>query len=111
MATLAAKGTQLYIGGAHSGAPVHFHQAAYNVLVYGRKRWYLTPPAQAVFSMRPAREWVRDERARVSHARNGTRHYVCDQRAGDVLVLPDLWGHLTYNLETSVGVAQEFSYA
>ena len=37
--------------------------------------------------------------------------YTCDQHAGDVLVLPDLWGHLTLNLETSVGVAQEFAWA
>ena len=32
------------------------------------------------------------------------------QRAGDVLVLPDLWGHLTINVETSVGIAQEFAW-
>ena len=25
-------------------------------------------------------------------------------------MLPDFWGHVTYNLETSVGVAQEFDY-
>jgi len=27
-----------------------------------------------------------------------------------VIVLPDLWGHVTLNLQTSVGVAQEFAY-
>lgn len=40
----------------------------------------------------------------------GDSVYRCEQRAGDVLVLPDLWGHLTYNLQTSVGFAQEFRF-
>lgn len=40
----------------------------------------------------------------------GSSFHQCDQEAGDLLVLPDLWGHLTYNLETSVGLAQEFVY-
>ena len=87
---------------------MHFHQAAFNVLAYGRKRWYLTPPAHAAFSMAPAHAWIAT-RLPALRARNASV-YVCDQLAGDVLVLPDLWGHLTYNLETSVGVAQEFGY-
>ena len=32
----------------------------------------------------------------------------CVQHAGDMLVLPVGWGHLTLNLKTSVGVAKEF---
>lgn len=103
------KGTQFYLGPASSGAPMHFHQAAVNVLYHGHKRWYVTPPAHAVFSMQPAVDWLHKELPRLRDA-NATL-YQCDQRAGDVLVLPDLWGHLTVNLETSIGVAQEFSYA
>ena len=102
------RGTQLYLGGAHSGAPFHWHQSAYNLLVHGRKRWFITPPAHAAFSMRPARHWLAEELPRQRKA-NATL-FTCEQHAGDVLVLPDLWGHLTYNLETSVGVAQEFGY-
>lgn len=49
---------QFYIGGAHTGAPMHFHQAAFNVLVHGRKLWFVTVPKHAVFSMRPAHEWI-----------------------------------------------------
>ena len=108
-----AKGTQFYLGGPRSGAPLHFHQAAYNLLVYGQKRWYLTPPAQAAFSMRPANEWVAENFEKRSDGENGSgdnAFVVCDQHAGDVVVLPDLWGHLTENLATSVGIAQEFMY-
>jgi hypothetical protein len=33
---------------------------------------------------------------------------MCVQRAGDVMIAPTDWGHLTYNLLTSVGLAKEF---
>jgi hypothetical protein len=61
--------------------------------------------------MQPAAEWATAwaERRR-SGTRNGSAVYECEQRAGDVIVLPDLWGHVTLNLQTSVGVAQEFAY-
>uniref|UniRef100_A0A7S4N0C1 JmjC domain-containing protein n=1 Tax=Prymnesium polylepis TaxID=72548 RepID=A0A7S4N0C1_9EUKA len=87
---------------------MHFHQPAYNQLVHGRKRWLLTPPRHAVFSMRPAHEWVA-ERLPALVAQNAAI-FRCEQRAGDMLMLPDLWGHLTFNVETSVGYAQEFGY-
>ena len=35
---------QLIIGPRHSGAHVHFHRAALNHLLVGRKRWFLAPP-------------------------------------------------------------------
>ena len=82
--------------------------AQYNMLVYGRKRWFLSPPSQAVFSMMPAHAWVNEQLPRL-RAANATL-YECEQRGGDMLIVPDGWGHLTYNLETSIGVAQEFMY-
>ena len=33
----------------------------------------------------------------------------CVQRSGDMVVLPEDWGHLTYNIATSVGLAKEFT--
>lgn len=35
---------QLYLGGAGTGAPLHFHGDAFNVLVHGRKQWWIFPP-------------------------------------------------------------------
>ena len=102
------KATQFYLGGARSGAPSHFHQAAYNLLVYGKKRWFLSPPSHAVFSMRPTQAWL-EEQLPLLRASNASL-FECDQHAGDLLIVPDLWGHLTYNLDTSVGIAQEFMY-
>jgi hypothetical protein len=33
----------------------------------------------------------------------------CVQRAGDMVIIPEDWGHLTFNLATSVGLAKEFT--
>jgi hypothetical protein len=36
--------TQIYLGPALAGAPFHHHGPAFNVLLFGMKRWTLTPP-------------------------------------------------------------------
>ena len=56
--TRRVSGLQFFLGPKDSGAPMHFHQAAFNILVHGKKRWYLMPPAHATFSMEPAFEWI-----------------------------------------------------
>ena len=33
----------------------------------------------------------------------------CEQQAGDVLFLPDFFGHATINLEPTVAIASEFA--
>ena len=38
---------------------------------------------------------------------SGTR-LRCIQEAGDLVVIPALWGHMTYNLKASIGLAKEF---
>ena len=45
---VALRPPQFYVGPAGSGAPFHMHRAAYNALVYGRKRWLLRPPEHAL---------------------------------------------------------------
>ena len=34
---------QFYLGGAGTGAPQHYHFDALNVLVWGRKQWFVSP--------------------------------------------------------------------
>jgi len=101
---------QFALGPAGSGSPPHYHMAAVNTLAYGAKRWTLLPPRDAVYSALPAREW---------HAAGGPaglrgegRTVVeCVQRAGDVLYVPDGWGHAVLNLQPSVGFAAEVATA
>ncbi len=41
---------QWALGNAGSGAPVHFHNTAWNALLYGAKKWVMYPPAHRVMS-------------------------------------------------------------
>ena len=74
--------------------------------LFGRKRWYLSPPSRSLFSMGPAHEWIEHRLPQL--LADGEPVFRCEQREGDMLVLPDFWGHLTINMEVSVGIAQEF---
>lgn len=98
---------QVAVGGAGSGAPLHYHKAAVNTLVYGRKRWWLSPPRDAAYSREPVGAWAAAGPARAQAA--GRVLLQCEQRAGDVLFLPDFWGHAVLNLAPSVGLASEFA--
>jgi len=93
---------QFYLGGPGSGAPMHFHFDAVNVLAHGEKQWLLRPPAEAEYSTVPAARF-----APLARNGNGTL-LACTQRGGDVLYVPYTWSHATVNLRTSVGFAVEF---
>ena len=118
---------QLYMGDAGTGAPFHTHIDAWNVLLHGRKRWWLTPPASATTSREPSIDWYTRTYAvplpfTVAAATTATasaagslpgkqtagRTFECVQDAGEVLYVPQSWGHATLNLRQSVGLAQEF---
>ena len=73
-------------------------------------RWTLLPPPLAEYGALPVREWhlttgpaaLRDERRAPLE---------CVQLAGDVLYIPDHWGHAVLNDEPSVGYAAEVATA
>ena len=91
---------QLSLGAAGSGAPLHFHSAAVNLLIRGAKRWSLVPPSAAHYSsIHPAE--MSDA------ADENLRPLKCLQRTGDVIFVPDQWAHQVLNLEESVGFAAE----
>ena len=101
---------QFYLGPAGSGAPLHYHDFAWNALVYGKKGWVLMQPDRALFSNEPAAKMVQrlaDDDAVDSDPRPGKQNLRCVQNAGDVLLVPRKWGHLTYNLQASIGLAKE----
>ncbi len=95
---------QFYLGPPLSGAPVHFHRNAWNVLIYGQKRWFLYPPDRAFYSKEPVWDWWRDTYRKAPDALE------CVQYPGDMVFVPDMWGHAVINLREGVGVASEFIY-
>mmetsp|Transcript_84169 Transcript_84169/g.191892 ORF Transcript_84169/g.191892 Transcript_84169/m.191892 type:complete len:552 (+) Transcript_84169:55-1710(+) len=94
--------TEFSLGPPLSGANMHFHGAVFTGLVHGRKRWALLRPADAYFSTTPVREWLDSEAGR------HPRLLHCIQRAGDVMFVPRNWGHAVMNLQTAVGVVNEY---
>jgi ribosomal protein L16 Arg81 hydroxylase len=93
-----------------AGSPMHYHMAALNTLVYGRKHWTLLPPRDAVYSATPVRRW----HALGGPARlraEGRAVFECVQQPGDLLYVPDHWGHAVLNLQPAVGFAAEVATA
>jgi hypothetical protein len=121
---------EFFAGPANSGAPLHYHNDAFNVLVHGEKRWVLLPPSRTVRSNWHPTHWVGKE-ARLgekhpagrawSWEHNGSTASMdsgsmqetwplkCVQKAGDLLYVPLHWGHATLNVHDSIGIAAEFS--
>ena len=94
---------QFYVGPALSGAPGHFHRSAWNILIYGKKRWFLYPPTEAFYSRQHVWSWWQEQS-------KPTGAMECIQYPGDLVFIPDMWGHAVLNLRESVGLAAEFVY-
>ena len=109
---------QFYLGGSASGAQPHWHAASWNWLVHGSKRWFLWPPSEAIYSQAHVERTVGAQdkdpvrRTKKGKGKRGPvdKALVCDQRPGEVMVLPETWGHATVNLQRSIGWASEFHF-
>jgi len=90
---------QVAVGTAGTGAPLHSHFAALNVLVVGAKRWLLVPPSETVWSLSPPL---------CEGATAPQTGIEVEQRAGDILFVPEFWGHSTALLSECVAATYEF---
>lgn len=94
------------------------------MLLSGRKRWFLWPPSSAVYSRKHAHAWFREDYPNlqvpclhsVSHPTHAQmqgqdKPLACVQEAGDVVFVPDLWGHAVLNLDEAIGFALETDHA
>jgi hypothetical protein len=108
---------QLIVGPPLSGAQPHFHGPAVNVLLAGAKAWELTPPAHAGFVRSHAADWF--AAGGYCHAADGdgdgaggpaagcVPHLRFLQGPGDLVWVPEHWGHAVLNLADAVAVAVE----
>lgn len=136
-ATLCADfvGPQVSVGPLAAGSPFHAHAPAFNGLIYGRKRWYMTRPGYAwhvaLNGNKPVLQWlhgrdpamgtslrgststpgylVRESEDPLTHAKvkaSGAL-YACTQRPGDLAYVPPFFSHATLNLGDTLNMAQE----
>ena len=76
---------QFALGAAGTGSPMHTHQDAWNALIYGRKRWFIAPPARANYSYTHIRAWMEADYPQLPPSQ---RPLECVQRAGEVMYVP-----------------------
>jgi hypothetical protein len=96
---------QWAVGGEGTGAPVHFHNTAWNALVYGAKRWLIYPPHYMMMSSKQILDFF--ETDRVDYEKRGFSPRGCTQVAGDVMIIPESWAHGVLNIQESVAIATE----
>ena len=96
---------QWYLGPTRSGANDHYHGHAFNALVHGHKRWFLTPTPFASYSNKSAWDWYIEDYPALRDAHSISE---CQQRAGEVLYVPSGWGHAVLNTANSIGFSGEF---
>lgn len=125
---------QLHLGGAHSGVPLQAHNASWNLLLAGKKKWFMLSPSALVdiakehFVCNQTRESGGDKDGRTGLGRDiiacvataqewllqavprlRARRQVVEvtQRQGDVLYIPHDWQYATLNLADTVSVTKE----
>jgi hypothetical protein len=96
------------LGQANAGVPPHGHTAAWNVLLFGKKRWFLSAPSdnQKLGSNGDhISTWL--DGAYNTRRKEG-KVIECVQEPGDLLFIPQGWAHGTLNLEPALAISQEF---
>jgi len=103
---------EFFFGPAGSGAYLHAHNAAWNGLVYGRKRWLILTPGKLQDSHElpagqvPAYEWFRDS-SPIWRSKLAGHIIEFTQEEGELVYIPDTWGHAILNLEPCIGVSKQ----
>jgi hypothetical protein len=97
---------QFFLGSIGTGAPIHWHGPAWNVCAYGQRRWFLFPPSSALYSNIPISEWIKEDYPRLTKREKPLE---CMQHGGDIMFVPPWWGHGTYTVQDSVGIAVELT--
>ncbi|CAJ1371829.1 unnamed protein product [Effrenium voratum] len=93
------RSAQFVWGGSLMGSPLHHHVDAVNSLLYGRKLWFLKPPAQQEFRKTVVYQDL---------MKGGPQGLRVMQQGGDLLYVPQDWAHGALCLNQCIGLAHEF---
>jgi len=92
---------QFYLGSTLTGAPVHHHGPAVNLLLNGKKLWLLSPPSHDSYALLHPLEYLEKKKKETNEICSYT------QLEGEVMFVPRHYSHLVLNLKLSVGIAVE----
>ena len=98
---------QFMIAPAKTGASPHFHNSALNLLVFGEKLWLLFPPSTAFYSTKHVHDWFREDLPVLNE--QGIYPLQCRQQPGDIIYVPDMWGHGVIYTKDSIGMAHLYT--
>ena len=98
---------QFMIAPAKTGASPHFHNSALNLLVFGEKLWLLFPPSVAFYSTKHVHDWFREDLPILNQ--RGVYPLQCRQQPGDIIYVPDMWGHGVIYTKDSIGMAHLYT--
>jgi hypothetical protein len=100
---------QFMIAPKHTGASPHFHNSAVNVLFSGQKMWYMFPPSSNFYSTMPVHQWF--ERFDKMDSEHKPQYVQCIQNPGDVVYVPDHWGHAVLSIgeKPAIGFAHLYN--
>eukprot|EP00040_Diaphanoeca_grandis_P023470 m.127641 g.127641 ORF g.127641 m.127641 type:complete len:636 (+) comp29289_c0_seq3:139-2046(+) len=89
---------QLIVGAKNSGAPMHFHQAAWNALFHGEKEWSILRPDNLLMHHQHVGKQTDEPLQNIMH---------CTQPAGSIVFVPAGFSHSVVNTQHVIGVAVE----
>lgn len=92
------------LAGAGTGVPFHFHGPGFGEVVFGRKRWFLTPPDKQphFHPNRTTLQWLFEDYPELHPLELPLE---CTIGPGEVIYFPDRWWHGTLNIDTSVFIS------
>ena len=96
IATGAPQNAYFMLGWNNSGLSFHGHEEAFNALVLGKKKWMLVDPAKNPNfpDLADKMDWL--QRVLPTLSAN-ERPLECEQNPGDVIFVPENWGHAVWN--------------
>ena len=101
---------QLALARTSTGANHHFHNYVFNFLLHGRKVWEMVPEGE--FRATPASTHFREQRDAGGLCTGNVAEFrecvVAEQRAGDIMFVPQHYGHAVLNVAPGIAVAYEF---
>jgi len=99
---------QFSIGAKGSGAHPHYHEAAWNAVTQGTKKWTMYRQDEAFLGAMSGSQFTAHE-GDWGEGMDNLNELKCVQNEGDLIYVPHGWGHTLVNEgEVTIGVAVQF---